>query len=63
LGLVERLDENANVRDVCVGTNKANQEVGPNLEDQLRFYLGRTRRTGDLHGQAPILWTATALMR
>jgi len=63
LGLVARLDKDANVTDVCVGTNKAFQEVGSNPETQLRFYLGRNRRTGDLHGQSPILWTASALMR
>jgi unsaturated rhamnogalacturonyl hydrolase len=63
LALVSRIDENGNVRDVCVGTNKASQEVGPDLQKQYEFYLARDRRTGDLHGQAPILWTATALLR
>jgi rhamnogalacturonyl hydrolase YesR len=63
LGLVQHIDADANVRDVCVGTNKANAEVGSNLETQLKYYLDRTRRTGDLHGQAPVLWSATALLR
>lgn len=63
LGLVARLDENANVKDVCVGTNKAFQEVGADPATQLKFYLGRNRKTGDLHGQSPILWTASALLR
>ena len=63
LGLVARLDENANLRDVCAGTNKADKEVGPDLAAQRRFYLERPRLTGDLHGQAPLLWTATALLR
>lgn len=63
LGLVKHIDAAANVTDVCVGTNKANAEVGPDRETQLKYYLDRPRRTGDLHGQAPILWTATALMR
>ena len=63
LGLVRHLDAEANVREVCIGTNKAFQEVGPDLEKQLQFYLARPRRTGDLHGQAPVLWTATALLR
>jgi unsaturated rhamnogalacturonyl hydrolase len=63
LGLVKHLDAEANVREVCVGTNKAAQEVGPDLEKQLKFYLERPRKTGDLHGQAPVLWTATALLR
>ncbi len=63
LGLVQRLDENANVKDVCVGTNKAFKEVGPDLNVQSKFYLERGRKTGDLHGQSPILWTASALLR
>ena len=62
LGLVKHLDAESNVTEVCVGTNKAFQEVGPDLETQLKFYLERPRKTGDLHGQAPILWTATALL-
>ncbi|HEX8503662.1 MAG TPA: glycoside hydrolase family 88 protein [Pyrinomonadaceae bacterium] len=63
LGLVKHVDAEANVTDVCVGTNKAFQEVGPDLDKQLKFYLERDRKTGDLHGQAPVLWTATALLR
>jgi len=63
LGLVKHIDSEANVQDVCVGTNKANLEVGPNLETQLKYYLARQRHTGDLHGQAPVLWSAAALLR
>ena len=63
LGLVKHVDAQANVTEVCVGTNKAAQEVGPDLDKQLKFYNERPRRTGDLHGQAPVLWTATALLR
>ena len=63
LGLVKHLDADANINDVCVGTNKANAEVGADRETQLKYYLDRPRRTGDLHGQSPLLWTATALMR
>lgn len=63
LGLVKFIDSDANVREVCVGTNKAGQEVGPDLDKQLQFYLARARKTGDLHGQAPVLWSATALLR
>jgi rhamnogalacturonyl hydrolase YesR len=63
LGLVKYIDADANVREVCVGTNKAGQEVGPDLDAQLKFYLARPRRVGDLHGQSPILWTASALLR
>jgi unsaturated rhamnogalacturonyl hydrolase len=63
LGLIKYLDADANVREVCIGTNKANLEVGPDLAKQLEFYLARPRRVGDLHGQAPILWSASALLR
>jgi rhamnogalacturonyl hydrolase YesR len=63
LGLVQHIGNDANVADVCIGTNKANLEVGPDVDKQLKFYLDRPRRVGDLHGQAPVLWTATALMR
>jgi rhamnogalacturonyl hydrolase YesR len=63
LGLVKHLDKDANVTDVCVGTNKANAEVGSDPQTQLKYYLDRPRHTGDLHGQSPILWSASALMR
>ncbi|HKI70715.1 MAG TPA: glycoside hydrolase family 88 protein, partial [Verrucomicrobiae bacterium] len=54
LGLVSHLDKNANVNDVCEGTNKGHT---------VQYYLDRKRNVGDLHGEAPILWTASALMR
>jgi unsaturated rhamnogalacturonyl hydrolase len=54
LGLVKYLDEDANVSNVCEGTGKGYT---------VQYYLDRQRRTGDLHGEAPIMWTASALMR
>ena len=63
LALVAELDADNNVKDVCVGTNKGFQEVGADLDKQLAFYLARARKTGDLHGQSVILWTAAALLR
>jgi rhamnogalacturonyl hydrolase YesR len=54
LGLVSYLDPNADLRNVCQGTNKKND---------LQYYLDRERRTGDLHGQAPMLWCASAFLR
>jgi unsaturated rhamnogalacturonyl hydrolase len=54
LGLVGELDANANVKEVCAGTNKGFSE---------QYYIDRPRVVGDLHGQSPILWTASALMR
>lgn len=54
LGLIRYLDANADVRNICEGTGKSNE---------LNFYLQRARLTGDLHGQAPILWCASAWLR
>ena len=63
LGLITFLNPDANLRDVCAGTNKSAQTVGPDLAVQLQYYKDRPRRVGDLHGQAPILWCASALLR
>ncbi len=64
LALVAQLDAAANLPDVCVGTNKSRQETGTDdLKVQTDFYLARPRRTGDLHGQAPLLWSASAFLR
>jgi unsaturated rhamnogalacturonyl hydrolase len=54
LALVAHLDANADMTDVCEGTGR---------KDDLNYYLERRRNTGDLHGQAPILWCASALLR
>ena len=54
LALVGYLDADAAVRNVCEGTGKRND---------LDYYLTRARKVGDLHGQAPILWCASAWMR
>ena len=54
LGLVSHLDSQADVDEVCVRTGTG---------FSVKFYLDRPRNTGDLHGQAPVLWTAAALLR
>jgi len=54
LGLIGYIDEKNDIREVCEGTNKKNDR---------RYYLDRKRITGDMHGQAPVLWSATALIR
>lgn len=54
LALVDQLDENANLKEVCVGTNKGFDEP---------YYIARPRTAGDFHGQAPVLWCASALLR
>ncbi len=46
-GLKSKLDTDGRLRDVCVGTGQS-QDAG--------YYLERPRVTGDLHGQAPLLW-------
>ncbi|MGA3284169.1 MAG: glycoside hydrolase family 88 protein [Verrucomicrobiota bacterium] len=53
-GLCGYIDENGNVREVCVGTGQ---------RDDTNYYLNRPRAVGDLHGQAPVLWCAWALMQ
>lgn len=54
LAVITYLDENADMREVCQGTNKKNDR---------QYYLDRQRLTGDMHGQAPVMWCATALLR
>ena len=54
LGLISYLEPNGDLRNVCQGTAKKND---------LQYYLDRQRLTGDLHGQAPVLWCASALLR
>lgn len=63
LGMVQRIGADDQIADVCVGTNKAFQQVGPDLAVQRKYYFDRQRHSGDLHGQAPVLWTAAALLR
>jgi unsaturated rhamnogalacturonyl hydrolase len=48
------IDQNGDVTNICEGTNKLNS---------LDYYLQRKRRTGDFHGQEPVLWAASALLR
>lgn len=52
MALVSYIDEDGDVREVCVGTNKKNDKD---------YYLNRPRAAGDFHGQAPFLWCAAAL--
>ncbi len=54
LKLITYLDNNYDMHEVCIGTGKKND---------LQYYLDRPRIVGDLHGQAPVLWCATALLR
>ena len=54
IGVAGYVDQNADVTQVCEGTGKKND---------LDYYYMRGRRTGDFHGQAPLLWVASALLR
>lgn len=54
LSLITYINTNGDITDVCEGTNKKNDR---------QYYLDRKRNVGDLHGQAPVLWCATALLR
>lgn len=53
IAVVGYVDQNNDVTSVCEGTGKFND---------LAYYLARRRRTGDFHGQAPVLWAAEALL-
>ena len=53
LSLLTYLNEEGNLRDVCIGTN-----IGFTKE----YYMQRPRHVGDLHGQAALLWCVDALM-
>jgi unsaturated rhamnogalacturonyl hydrolase len=54
LGLTPYLNKNAEIGEVCEGTNEKNDH---------QYYLDRQRKVGDLHGQAPLLWSASAFLR
>jgi unsaturated rhamnogalacturonyl hydrolase len=47
------VEPNGSLREVCVGTGQS---------ESPQYYLDRPRKTGDFHGQAPLLWFATALL-
>jgi unsaturated rhamnogalacturonyl hydrolase len=53
LALVSYLDDKAQLKEICIGTN---------IKNDRDHYLNRPRRTGDMHGQAPMLWCAAALL-
>ena len=54
LALAAKVNDEGLISDVCAGTGANND---------LQYYLDRPRMIGDLHGQAPLLWTAAALVR
>lgn len=54
LSLVSFINEDGDVTEVCEGTGKQNDR---------QYYLDRKRKVGDFHGQAPVLWCASALLQ
>lgn len=54
LALTEYINENDELTEVCAGTNTKNSR---------EHYMNRPRIIGDLHGQAPLLWCAAALLK
>jgi rhamnogalacturonyl hydrolase YesR len=54
LSLITYLDSNNDIQNVCEGTGEKNDH---------QYYLDRKKLTGDLHGQAALLWCAYALSR
>lgn len=54
LALLTYLNDDDNIRNVCEGTNAYND---------YKYYINRRQNTGDLHGQASLLWCADALLQ
>jgi unsaturated rhamnogalacturonyl hydrolase len=47
------LDKDANMTEVCIGTNRKNDHD---------YYIQRPRQTGNLHGQAAAIWAAWSVL-
>lgn len=54
LALTRYINDRGEITEACEGTGAGNNK---------QYYLGRKRITGDFHGQAPVLWCASALLR
>ncbi|GAB6007610.1 glycoside hydrolase family 88/105 protein [Dysgonomonas reticulitermitis] len=54
IALIDYINEDGDISNVCEGTNRKND---------YQYYLDRKRKTGDMHGQAPIMWCAAALLQ
>ncbi len=52
--LIEYISDDGRISNICPGTGQSND---------VNYYLNRPKVTGDLHGQAPILWFAYALLK
>lgn len=54
IALVGYINKEGDIANVCEGTNRKND---------YQYYLDRKQKTGDMHGQAPILWCIYALLK
>ena len=54
LALISYINDQDELTEVCEGTN---------IKNDRNHYMQRKRIVGDLHGQAPVLWCAAALLR
>ncbi|HSO77219.1 MAG TPA: glycoside hydrolase family 88 protein, partial [Bacteroidales bacterium] len=54
LSLVTYINEDDSLTEVCEGTG---------TQSERNHYMTRKRITGDLHGHAPLMWCAAALLR
>jgi rhamnogalacturonyl hydrolase YesR len=54
IALISYINTDDELTEVCEGTN---------IKNDREHYMQRKRIVGDLHGQAPVLWCATALLR
>ncbi|HEV7780007.1 MAG TPA: glycoside hydrolase family 88 protein [Chitinophagaceae bacterium] len=54
IALTGYINDKAELTDICEGTGAGNNR---------QYYIDRKRLTGDFHGQAPVLWCASALLR
>ena len=54
LALITYINQDDELTEVCEGTN---------IKNDRNHYMQRKRIVGDLHGQAPLIWCATALLR
>ena len=51
--LAGRINDEGALSGICVGTGQSTD---------IQYYLERPKTTGDLHGQAPVLWFAASLL-
>lgn len=54
IALTGYINDKAELIDICQGTGAG---------DNRQYYLDRKKLTGDLHGQAPVLWCTSALLK